>query len=126
MPINLKQHIDRTNKKRGLLKSSSSNPINAIKLEIQGMFKNNIGKDRITPKTIKKKGKTLYDTGLGLKSIVTIYKKFKLITGNSRFYMQYHLPSDQTRKKIPERNWLIKPPKLDEVMQDWIRNFMRL
>ena len=41
-------------------------------LEVEGQFKDNIGKDRITPKTNKSKGSTLFDKGIGLRGIKTI------------------------------------------------------
>ena len=100
-------------------------PLKLLAMEITGEFRDNIGKDRINPKTIKEKGKTLYDKGLGIKSIN--YDKSKLTNfiisiGNTLKYMGYHLTGT---KNLPERNWLIKPPQLDKIVQAWIRELMR-
>jgi len=116
--MNLKQHIAKQENKL----NKYSLKLKALALEINGMFKNNIGKDRIEPKTEKSKGKTLYDTGIGIKSITSIITDGIIKTGNSVLYMGYHLTGT---KNLPKRNWLMKPPKLDDVVRAWIRDFMR-
>ena len=95
--------------------------LKTLALEIEGQFKDNIGKQRVKPKTNKTKGATLFDTGVGLRSIKTIIRGTILKTGNFKKYMQYHLTGT---KNLPVRNWLIKPPLLDKIVQAWQRKFM--
>ena len=124
MAISLKSSIAKKTNKL----SKFSSQLKTMALEVNGAFRNNIGKDRITPKTIKDTGKTLYNEGLGQKSITTIIRGSILKTGSSLEYMGYHLTGTKNKagkKVLPIRNWLVKPKKLDEITEVWIKEFMR-
>lgn len=120
MSESLSQNIKK--KEKNLAKLNNGGEVKALLLEINGQFKDNIVKKRITPKTVKKKRSTLLDSGAGMGGITTIFRNGIIKTGNFYAYMQNHLKGT---KFLPIRNWLKKPPQLDATMQAWIRNFMR-
>lgn len=118
MTISLGQHIKHLEQKERRFKLE----LKTLALEVTGQFKDNIGKDRITPKTIKTSGKTLYDKHTGFNNIVTIIKGTDLITGNYYEYMQHHLTGT---KHLPKRNWLKTPPDLHKIVKAWIDYWMK-
>lgn len=109
-------------KKKARLRSARK--FRAFGKEIEGLFKDNINFDRVTPKTIKKSGRTLIGvTGTGIKSIKTIIENGIFKTGNTQEYMGYHLTGIK-KTNLPKRNWLMKPEDLDERVQIFIRSIV--
>ena len=101
-----------------------------IGLELSGSIKKNISKGLITPKTIKKKGKTLYDIGVGIKNIGYNIEGNKIKFGNYIEYMGAHIKGVDktlTSKKgksyklvIPKRNWLFFSVEGKKIIRAWI------
>ena len=118
MKYSVSKYIKKLEKREKLAKKA----LKVLGLELKGHLKRNISEGRITPKTVKPKGKTLYDTGAGLKNIGYSIAGNKLKFGNFLKYFGYHIKGT---KNLPKRNWLFWSDEAKKVIRTWIADLWK-